>query len=188
MINFRISLTVFCLILLLNAPALCLAQRYDYEIDANASPKRPWGDFAIKSEPESRAQSRSPWWAQVLLWIPNRVMDFIDIFKVDAGVGPSFGAVVRITRYGQVGYRSVSPLSVRAGLFGRRVPFMLENSSEFGIGPGYVSSDDRKVCKGEIGVGADLFLAGAYGGVCVDELMDFIAGIFFLDVSGDDIK
>jgi hypothetical protein len=65
---------------------------------------------------------------------------------------------------------------------------MLEHSSELGLGPGFIQSHDRTVCKGELGAGADLFIAGAYGGVCIDELIDFVAGIFFLDVSGDDLK
>ena len=150
------------------------------------SPKNPWGEFAIDmNEPKP---GRQPWWAQVLLWVPNRVMDFIDIFRADVGVGPSFGGVLRVTKHGQVGYRSMSPLSVRVGTFGRHVPFLVENSNEFGIGPGYISSDDRKVCAGEIGLGGDLFLFGAYGGVCIEEVFDFAAGLFFLDVLGDDLK
>jgi hypothetical protein len=43
------------------------------------------------------------------------------------------------------------------------------------------------VCDGEIGLGADVLVAGAYGGVCVDEFADFIAGIFFIDLKDDDI-
>ena len=150
------------------------------------SPKSPWGDFAI--DVEEKHPDRQPWWAQVLLWVPNRVMDFIAIFRADVGVGPSFGGVLRVTKHGQAGYRSMSPLSVRVGTFGRHVPFMVENSNEFGIGPGYISSDDRQVCPGEIGLGADLFIIGAYGGVCVEEFFDFAAGLFFIDVLGDDLK
>lgn len=172
------------LALLLCWASTAFADRRDSEV--GASPRKPWGDFALNNAEEY--DDSPPWWAQVLLWIPNRIMDLIDIFKVDVGVGPSFGAVVRVTKYGQVGYRSVSPLSVRMGLFGRSAPFMLEHSSELGLGPGFIQSHDRTVCKGELGAGADLFVVGAYGGVCIDELIDFVAGIFFLDVSGDDLK
>lgn len=169
--------------------SLLLAPRAWCEPDTDrvgASPRQPWGDFAL-DQPEN-SSSKSPWWAQVLLWIPNRVMDFIDIFRADVGVGPSLGGVVRFTRYGQVGYRQMTPLSVRVGLFGRKAPVLLEHSSEFGVGPGFISSKDRSVCKAEVGLGADAFIAGAYAGVCVDEVLDFVAGLFFLDVSGDDIK
>lgn len=124
---------------------------------------------------------------KVLWWLPNRFLDFTDIFRLDLGVGSSFGAAVRVTKYGQVAYRSVSPFSVRAGLMGRRAPFMIENSSEMGVGPLFIASNDREVTPLEIGVGADLFLVGAYGGFSVDELADFLGGIFMYDFKEDDL-
>jgi len=146
------------------------------------SPKEGWD----KLQPVQEAEG-SPMWSQVLMWLPNRVLDFIDIFRVDVGVGPSFGAVVRVTKYGQVGFREVMPASVRVGDFGRQMPVLLETSNEFGIGPAYVDSADRKVCPGEIGLGGDVLVAGAYAGVCVDEIADFVAGIFFIDLKDDDV-
>lgn len=146
------------------------------------SPKEGWS----KLEPIEKAEG-SPFWSQILLWIPNRVLDLIDVFRVDLGVGPSFGAVVRVTKYGEIGYRQMAPASLRVGDFGRQMPFLIESSNEFGVGPAYVNSSDRKVCPGEIGLGADILVAGAYGGVCVDEFADFIAGIFFIDLKDDDI-
>lgn len=148
-----------------------------------ASPKRGWGEFKVTEDEPSR-----PWWQQTLLWIPNRVADFIDVFRVDVGVGPSAGAVVRITEYGQFGYRQMMPGSLRIGDFGRDWPVIVERSNEFGAGPGYASSRDREVCPGEVGAGLDLFIAGAYGGICVDELADFVAGIFFADLKDDDFQ
>jgi hypothetical protein len=121
------------------------------------------------------------------MWIPNRVLDFIDIFRVDVGVGPSFGAVARVTKYGEVGYRMMAPASLRVGDFGREMPIMVESSNEFGVSPLYVDSKDRTVCPGEIGLGADVFLVGAYGGLCVDEFADFLAGLFFIDLKDDDL-
>jgi hypothetical protein len=78
------------------------------------------------------------------------------------------------------------PVSVRGGLFGREVPVLVESSNEFGVGPLYVNSADRKVCTGELGLGLDIFLIGGYGGICVEEVADFVAGIFFLDLRDDD--
>jgi hypothetical protein len=146
------------------------------------SPKEGWE----KLEPTQTGEG-SPWWSQVLLWVPNRVLDLIDVFRLDVGVGPSFGAVVRVTKYGQIGYRQMAPASLRVGDFGRQMPALIETSNEFGVGPAYVDSADRKVCDGEIGLGADVLVAGAYGGVCVDEFADFVAGIFFIDLKDDDI-
>lgn len=146
------------------------------------SPKEGWKEF----EPVQAGEG-SPWWSDVLMWIPNRVLDFIDIFRVDVGVGPSFGAVARVTKYGEVGYRMMAPASLRVGDFGREMPIMVESSNEFGVSPLYVDSKDRTVCPGEIGLGADVFLVGAYGGLCVDEFADFLAGLFFIDLKDDDL-
>ncbi len=157
----------------------------DADQEVATSPKSPWGDFTVAEDTEQ--SSGHSWVEKVLLWIPNRVLDAFDIFRVDVGAGPAFGAVARISRYGQIGYRQVAPFSLRVGAFGRNAPFLVETSNEFGIGPGYISSRDRKVCKGEIGLGAD-FIVGAYLGFCAEEVLDFVAGVFFLDVQGDDIK
>ena len=146
------------------------------------SPKEAWKSF----EP-TQVNEGSPWWSDVLLWLPNRVLDLWDVFRADVGVGPSFGAVVRVTKYGQLGYRQMAPASLRVGDFGRQMPFLIESSNELGVGPAYVDSSDRNVCDGEIGLGADVLVAGAYAGVCVDEFADFVAGIFFIDLKHDDL-
>jgi len=167
-------------------PLLANAQdRYSegsYKELVPVSPKQGWE----KLEPTQKGEG-SPFWSQVLMWIPNRVLDLIDVFRVDVGVGPSFGAVVRVTKYGQLGFREVMPASIRVGDFGRQMPVLLETSNEFGVGPAYVNSADRNVCVGELGVGADALVAGAYAGVCVDEFADFVAGLFFIDLKDDDL-
>lgn len=132
--------------------------------------------------------SNQSWLAQVLLWAPNRIMDLIDIFHVDVGVGPAFGAVVRVSKQGQVGYRQMVPLSVRGGLNGRRVPFFIENGSEIGAGPTFLPSSGRNVCSAEVGGAVDILLVGANAGICFDEVIDFVLGVIFIDPQGDDIK
>jgi hypothetical protein len=172
-----------CLALLIGVASSSWAKTPDPS-EVAASPKSPWGDFSVVEEKEKR----DPWYIQVLLWVPNRVMDFIDIFRVDAGLGPSYGGVIRLSKYAQAGYRKVNPASIRVGDFGRRAPVMAERSSEYGFGPNFVSSKDREICPGEVGVGADIGIAGLYGGVCVDEAADFLAGIFFMDLKHDDLR
>ena len=105
----------------------------------------------------------------ILMYIPNRFLDLIDIPRFDVGFGPSVGAVARVTKYGQVGYRSFHPASVRIGLRGRKSPVFLEKSSEYGIGPYYHDSSARSVQAGEVGVGADLLIAGIYAGISFDQ-------------------
>ncbi len=123
----------------------------------------------------------------VLLYIPNRILDLLDIIRFDIGVGPSLGAVVRVTPYGQAGARFMMPVSLRAGLRGRKLPVFIEHTNELGVGPLFLSSDDRKPSILEVGAGADLFLVGAYAGISIDSIADFALGIFGLDPSDDDL-
>ena len=157
------------------APAIELGDEYSDYSKSNSS----GGSVATGSE-------RSLFVA-TLLYLPNRLLDFLDIFRVDVGVGPSFGAVARVTKWGQVGYRDMEPLSIRVGLRGRRLPIFVERSAEFGIGPTFLTSPERSVRPLEFGAGADLILAGAYFGLSIDELADFCAGILGFDPGDDDI-
>ena len=149
------------------------------------SPKTAWNPYP-KGKQQAAYDDPRPLWHRILLWLPNRVVDLLDIFKLDVGVGPSFGAVLRVSKYGQVGVREMSPLSVRAGLMGRQSPLMIERSNEIGFGPGFLQSKDRQVCSAEVGIGIDPVIAGVYAGVCFDELFDFTAGIFGYDFKEDD--
>ncbi len=169
-------------LLITNTPvARAQAQSYEYNPDSSApvSPKPGWQQFPPELEERE-------WWMDVILWVPNRVLDFIDIFRVDAGVGPAYGASLKITQHGQAAYRKMEPFSLRVGAFGRQAPVMVETTDEIGIGPYMQESLDRQTCPGEVGIGADLLLFGAYGGICVDEFGDFLAGLFFLDLMDDD--
>jgi hypothetical protein len=146
------------------------------------SPKEAWRDLATVE-----INDGTPWWAEVLLYIPNRVLDLIDVFRVDVGVGASVGGVVRVTKYVQGGYRQMLPVSLRVGDFGRQFPIMVESSNEIGISPAFKQSADRDVCEAELGLGLDLLLLGGYGGLCLDEVADFVGGIFLVDLKGDDL-
>lgn len=157
-----------------------------YDDPVEVSPNRPWGDPGAFDQQPSRA--RRPVWQKVLLWFPNRFLDLIDVFKVDVGVGPAYGGVVRVTKWGQVGHRTMAPVSLRLGNFGRELPGLVETTNESGIGAGFVKSKDRKICSGELGIGLDALIAGAYVGLCADQLADFIGGIFFLDFKEDDLE
>ncbi len=147
-----------------------------------ASPKEAWRDLSTVEVNEG-----TPWWAEVLLYIPNRVLDLIDVFRVDVGIGASVGGVVRVTEYAQAGYRQMMPVSLRVGDFGRHFPVVVESSNEIGISPAFKQSADRDVCTAELGLGLDVLIIGGYGGVCLDELADFVGGIFLVDFKGDDL-
>lgn len=155
------------------------------EPSVEASPKSGWADFNPEKETEGEESSGI---RKAFLWIPNRLLDLIDVFKVDVGVGPAAGGVVRITKWGQAGIRTMAPAMLRVGDMGRTWPVKIEHSNELGISPAFLQSNERTVCPGEVGLGLDLFLIGGYAGVCFDELYDFVAGIFLEDVKKDDLQ
>lgn len=151
-------------------------------IEAPASPKKPWQQFQVISEHKPTRLM------QVLLYLPNRILDFWDMFRIDVGVGPAAGAVVRLTKYVQFGYREPLPWSFRVGDFGRRAPFLLEESAEGGVSPYYEPSPQRTACKLELGTGVDLLIVSGYIGICTEEVPDFMAGILMYDPALDDLE
>ena len=157
------------------APAIELGDEYT---EHSKKPRR-----TSRSAPANKSSGVK----KALLYLPNRLLDLLDIFRFDVGVGPGFGAVVRVTKWGQAGYRDLEPASLRLGLRGRRLPVFVERSAEFGIGPTFLSSADREVSPVEVGAGADLLLVGVYAGVCIDEVLDFLGGIVGFDMKDDDI-
>lgn len=185
--NYRLPLAIVLVLGAIVSLTQCvraddLATQPGYQDLVPTSPKEPWGALG-----PTQVNEGTPWWSEVLLYIPNRVMDLIDVFRVDVGVGSSIGGVVRVTKYAQAGYRQMAPVSLRVGDFGRQFPALVETSNEMGISPAFKQSADREVCKAEIGLGADVLLVGAYGGICLDEVADFIGGIFLIDFKGDDL-
>ncbi|HMO01387.1 MAG TPA: hypothetical protein PKD37_04505 [Oligoflexia bacterium] len=175
-------------LVLLQFTTLLICQFFIFQGDLYAepdkiSPKKGWSDPDSFTEKDSSSTM-----SKILLWLPNRFLDVIDIFKIDLGVGPAVGGVIRVTNLGQAGYRQMLPLSVRLGAFGRdKLPLQIETANEIGIGPAFSGSNKRNVCPGEIGLGGDLFIAGGYVGICFDELIDFLGGIFLIDLKDDDL-
>ena len=182
----KLLLALVCVAVLLGQPSGASGQDLGvvpgYQDLVPTSPKEAWKDLSAVEINEG-----TPWWADVLLYIPNRVLDLIDVFRIDVGVGASVGGVVRVTEYAQAGYRQMMPVSLRVGDFGRQFPVLVESSTEIGVSPAFKQSADRDVCKAELGLGLDILLLGGYGGICLDELADFVGGIFLVDFKGDDL-
>jgi hypothetical protein len=177
------------LVIILSSDSRLLAQSSTsvefapYTLDfVPTSPKEAWRDLEAV-----QINDGTPWWKEVLYYIPNRVLDLIDVFRIDLGIGGSLGGVIRVTKYAQVGYRQMIPASFRVGDFGREFPVLIESSNELGLSPAFKQSADRDVGDAELGVGADLVLVGAYGGIRLDELVDLLGGIFLIDIKDDDL-
>lgn len=145
------------------------------------------GPAASRKRTPTRTSAKSEnLFVTTLLYLPRRVMDFLDIFRIDVGVGKSAGVVVRMSSAVQGGYRGFFPASYRLGLRGRNAPWWTERKSEYGLSPWFTNSPQRKPTSLEIGAGADLGFAGIYLGLSLDECGDFFAGIIGYDPKDDD--
>ncbi len=131
---------------------------------------------------------------KILLYIPNRILDVFDIFRVRLRAGPGVAVGVRATKLAQVYVGSYA--SLYAGLPGPRLrpfpklPVGVETNSGAtvsvvdatvtgGLGPDYSST--------EFGFGAQLALVGFDIGFDPYELLDFAAGLLIFDLRDDDL-
>ncbi len=130
---------------------------------------------------------------KILFYLPNRVFDVLDIFRLRVRVGPGLAVGVRATELADIYLGSYA--TVFAGLPGPReeaslpIPVGLEshNGAEIslldatvdaGMGPGYTDS--------EFGVSFQAAVVGADVGFDPIEILDFICGIFTFDIRNDD--
>jgi hypothetical protein len=137
------------------------------------------------------AQAEAGPLVNVVMYIPNRVFDLMDIFRVRLRVGPGISAGVRITRpvSGYLGMHT----TVYAGLPGprgrRKIPWPVGGDVGVGAQASFIDLSERTTYYDplELGGEAQILLLGANVGIGVYEIFDFIAGFAFIDLVGDDI-
>lgn len=129
-----------------------------------------------------------------LLWyLPNRVVDLVDIVRLRLRLGPGLGANLRVSDYGSVYAGRYH--SIYAGLPGPRYPqrvrLPIGREDLRGIVLGGVDATDDtlygpRYAPTEVDVGAHLLVVGAEVGLDPVEMADFLAGFFFYDIGDDD--
>jgi hypothetical protein len=145
------------------------------------------------AEPVEEARDVSV--GHALLWyIPNRISDILDIVRARLRLGPGLAVGARVTElldFNIGGYGTVwigIPGPRRSRTFNWPVGFESMAGAEFlwwdGTTHGHGGPHYGAV---EVGLGAQVLLAGADLGVDVWEAVDFLAGIIFLDPVHDDI-
>jgi hypothetical protein len=156
---------------------------------ANASlPARPHAEsFAAESPGKSFGH-------RLLLWIPNRVFDVLDVVRLRVRVGPGFSASVRATELADAALGGHAALF--AGLPGPRSapsiawPLGLESYAGLELSVIEVGSEEDphgpQYGPLEVGAGAHLLLVGLDLGVDPYDALDLVAGILLLDPKGDD--
>lgn len=127
----------------------------------------------------------------VLLYPVNRILDVLDIFRLNVAAGPGFGLNLRATKFVQAGFENY--VSVRAGLGkGGGMVFprygLLYSESELmtlGAGPAYTGGGQRGFT--EVGGTVHVGIVGAEVAVDLMEFVDALAGFIMLDPQGDDL-
>jgi hypothetical protein len=130
----------------------------------------------------------------ILLYLPNRVFDLLDVVRARLRLGPGVALDLRATEFADLYLGAYT--SVFVGIPGPRGepeinwPFGIESlagaelsvadaSTGAGTDPGYGSF--------EFGLGLQALLVGFDVGVDPWEAVDFLAGILTLDPGGDDL-
>ncbi len=130
----------------------------------------------------------------IILYIPNRIFDLFDIFRLRARVGPGLGVGAHVTKLTDVFLGSY--ISAFVGLPGPRlkhtipIPVGLEShngasvsvvdaTADVGIGPNYSPS--------EIGISIHLGIIGFDIGVDPYEVIDLGTGLVGQDIREDDL-
>lgn len=167
--------------------------RYTQE-DADLADRPPRKADSSDDEQRPEEHPRHSIAHQVLLYLPNRLLDVLDIVRVRVRVGPGVAASVRATKYVQAYLGAYG--SVYGGLPGPRMrpmprsPLGLEDSAglkvsvfdatvDGGFGPDYSPT--------EVGAGVQLAILGFDVGIDPWEIVDFVGGILTFDVREDDL-
>lgn len=154
-------------------------------------PGPPHGDPGPpQGEPEER---HGPGHA-ILMWLPNRVFDVLDVVRARVRVGPGWTLSARATELIDVNLGAHT--TVFAGLRGPRGapripwPFGIENFAgvEVSVLDGTQERNEHAPRYGlaEFGVGFQVLIVGVDVGVDVFEVGDFLVGIVFFDPMDDD--
>jgi hypothetical protein len=130
----------------------------------------------------------------VLLYIPNRIFDFLDIFRFRVRVGPGAGVGVRVTE--PLSIYAGSHAAIYAGLPGPRqspgVPLPVGAEAVAGgklslLNGVFAADTSSRHSFSEIGVETQLLLIGVDIGIDPVEILDFFTGFFLIQIREDDL-
>jgi len=130
---------------------------------------------------------------KMLFYIPNRVLDLVDIFRLRAKVGPGISGTLQLTSVAS--FYAGTHNTVYAGLPGPRSaqkkprPWGREKQKGiilFGVDATDDSLFAPEHSPSEIGLGLHILIVGVDAGIDPVEIGDFLAGIIGRDPKGDD--
>ena len=129
----------------------------------------------------------------VLMYIPNRIFDLLDIVRLRVRIGPGLSLGVRVTEAVDLfmGSHATGYIGLRGSRGTPEIPWPLGLEKNEGIEVSIADVTDGGrhtpyVDPLEISLQAQGLIAGVYAGIEVFEIVDFLTGILFLDVQDDD--
>jgi len=150
---------------------------------------------ASLAEDAAGPESTTPGFFTKAVWyVPNRILDLLDIVRFRVGVGPGLEIGQRITDVGSLYFGHSR--TVWVGLPGERAPgelphFMGASQKEglvmFGVDATDVQPNPPRYDFSEIGIQLHLAAVGVEAGIIPKEIADFLFGLFGKDVSKDDL-
>ena len=126
----------------------------------------------------------------IVCYVPNRVFDLLDIFRVRVRVGPGISAGVRATRplSAFLGFHSSAFIGLPGPRGKKRIPWPVGLDLRAGAQASIVdaSSGAPHYDFLEVGFETQLFLPGVNVGIGGIEILDFVTGLVFIDLQDDD--
>ena len=154
----------------------------------------PVAEATVKAVEEPVVKKKKSFGHKLLWYLPNRLLDITDVFRIRLRFGPGYGASVRATEY--ISAYGGSYRSVYVGVPGprRSVPSSWPAGQENLKGLvvlGVDATDDNPHPPGysesELSAGAHLLVFGGDVGFDPVEFVDFFGGLVFIDPVSDDL-
>jgi hypothetical protein len=128
---------------------------------------------------------------KIIMYVPNRVFDLLDIFRVRLRAGPGLSAGVRATA--PASFFLGSHRTVYAGLPGPRggsllpVPVGFDSARGARVSLADMGGANTHYDFFEVGGEMQVFILGLNIGISPLEIADFASGLVCIDIVGDDL-
>ncbi len=126
----------------------------------------------------------------IVMYVPNRVFDLVDIFRVRVRVGPGISAGVRATRpvSAYLGLHSTIFVGLPGPRGGKKIPWPVGFDVRAGAQASIADASEGTPYYDPLEVGLEVqpLIAGVNLGIGVFEILDFVTGFVFIDLQGDD--
>ena len=126
----------------------------------------------------------------VLLYPVNRVLDILDIFRLNIGFGLGYGINVRATKVLQAGVENYETVRIglgkESGIWSPRYGIVYTEAEPFTAGASLAYMGGRQRGMMEVGTTVHLGIIGADAAIDLAEIADFFLGFVLIDFKEDD--